>query len=175
MPINILSSICCKEYFRNSEFLLNTLMMKTDKFVKRKCYNIIFFVFFNILTMKISSYYQIVFVVLILWVLDYCIRRYILFFLSFLLNRKCNFFYLFLFPGSLSISLLLFYGFLNKALFPKGNSVYDWYIIYPHFLSYKKINDQNVATVNVHKTAKKVHHIYEHVQLYIFQFSCVDN
>ena len=36
--------------------------------------NFFFFTFFNILTMKISSYYQIVFGVLILCFLDHCIE-----------------------------------------------------------------------------------------------------
>ena len=36
-------------------------MKKIDKFGKRECYNVIFFVFFNILSMKTSFYYQILF------------------------------------------------------------------------------------------------------------------
>ena len=57
-------SIClsvhyCKENFRNSESFRNSEMIKTDKFGKRN--NLIFFVFFNILTMKISFYYETVF------------------------------------------------------------------------------------------------------------------
>ena len=51
----------CKENFGNSESFWNTEMIKTDKFGKRKCYSFIFFVFFNILTVKISYYYETVF------------------------------------------------------------------------------------------------------------------
>ena len=36
-------------------------MIKTDKFGKRKSYKLMFFAFFIILTMKISSYYETMF------------------------------------------------------------------------------------------------------------------
>ena len=50
----------CKENSKNSEFFWKE-MIKTDKFGKRKSYNFIVFVFLNILTVKISYYYETVF------------------------------------------------------------------------------------------------------------------
>ena len=69
----------------------------------------------------------------------------ILFFLSILLNRKCYFLLFFFVP-----KLLLFYYFLKEYFLWKIiNSIYDWCIIYPHFVSYKKINDLNVTTIQM--------------------------
>ena len=50
-----------KENLRNSKFLQNTEITKTDKFWKTKYCNFIFFVFFNILRVKMNSYYETLF------------------------------------------------------------------------------------------------------------------
>ena len=83
----------------------------------------------------------------------------ILLFLSILLNHKCYFLLFFFVP-----KLLLFYHFLKEYFLWKIiNSICDWCIIYPHFVSYKKINDQHVTTIQMSKNSQKLSHIYEHV------------
>ena len=48
----------CKENFGDSESFWNTEMIETDRFGKEKNCNFIFFVFFHILTEKISYHYE---------------------------------------------------------------------------------------------------------------------
>ena len=108
------------------------------------------FAFFNILAVKISSYYEI---------LCRLLHYEILLFLSFSLNQKFYFLILFLFSSFSSTRLLLFYHFLTKAqknlIFVKNN-IYDWCIIYLHFVSSKKTIDQNVTIIQISRKYSKI-------------------
>ena len=95
----------------------------------------IFFAFFNILTMKVSSYYKTVFGLWILRFLDYCIRRYCSFYL-FHESRSVTFLSFFCFPAFQVYLCYCFITFWTKHIFLKIiNSNYDCCIIYHHFVS----------------------------------------
>ena len=72
-----------------------------------------------------------------MWFYDYCIRRYCSFYLF---HETTSVTFLSLFCSqAFHVYLLLFYQFLNKVHFLKDNFIYDWYMIYPHFVIWKKI------------------------------------
>ena len=111
------------------------------------------FAFFNILAVKISSYYEIL-----------CRLLYyeILLFFIFLTKPKVllfdPFFILKLFKHT-SVTILSFFDQSTnklKILFLLKNNIYDWCIIYLHFVSSKKTIDQNVTIIQISRKYSKI-------------------
>ena len=99
------------------------------------------FAFFNILAVKISSYYEI---------LCRLLHYEILLFFIFLTKPKVllfdPFFILKLFKHT-SVTILSFFV---------KNNIYDWCIIYLHFVSSKKTIDQNVTIIQISRKYSKI-------------------
>ena len=136
MSINILVSNIVVKFLKFWVFL-NTEMIKTDTCEKRKCYDLSF-LFFNILTMTLSSYYEIMFGVEICGFTIIALEDIVLF--IFFTKPQVLPFYLYFVPRLFTYICYCFINFWTKYIFWKIiNCIYDWYMIYPHFVIWKKI------------------------------------
>ena len=104
LSINILVCNIAKKQIGNSDSFRNTEIIKTDKFGKRKCYNFIFFVLLCLELCSELKFCDSWFIALEDIVLIFFTKPH-----SYVLHAHV----FFLFSGFLSISLLLFYHFLN--------------------------------------------------------------